>query len=140
MTNEPYVPDDGVLISEFVETLRRIGYDVSAQQLRKYEDYGLFKPQKTSGKYRLYDRGVIHTITLVYQLKLVGFSLKKIKEFLALKSSVLKAKKGSGPDSNSKAYFTQLCGDVAERFRRLQIIGKAAEADAKILQQQAKGE
>jgi len=77
-----------VYIAEVVDDLRYRGYDVTAQQLRKYENFGLFKPEKTEGNFRIYNKDVINIIATVYEIKLTGFSLKRIKEFLDLEKEI----------------------------------------------------
>lgn len=88
--NKPIIPEEGFIISEVVDSLQRAGlYDATAQQLRKNEKVGLFKPfQGTDNKYRFYTNEVIERIKLVYILKSVGFSLQKIKTFLDLREEI----------------------------------------------------
>ncbi len=83
------VPSDARLRTELAEELQRQGFDISSEQLRKYEDYGLFSPEKLENKYRVYNREVIDTIKEVLTMKMVGMSLRRIKDFLDLRKQII---------------------------------------------------
>ena len=83
------VPVDGRLRTELAEELQRQGFDISSEQLRKYEDYGLFSPDKLENRYRVYDREVIDTIKQVLTMKMIGLSLKRIKDFIDLRKQII---------------------------------------------------
>jgi len=83
------VPVDGRLRTELAEELQRQGFDISSEQLRKYEDYGLFSPEKLDNKYRVYNREVVDIIKEVLTMKMIGMSLKWIKDFLDLRKQIM---------------------------------------------------
>lgn len=83
------LPVDGHLRTELAEELQRDGYDISSEQLRKYEAYGLFSPEKLENKYRVYNTEVVGRIRRVLTMKMIGLSLKRIKEFLDLKDQIM---------------------------------------------------
>ena len=83
------VPVDGRLRTELAEELQRQGFDISSEQLRKYEDYGLFSPDKLENRYRVYGREVIDTIKQVLTMKMIGLSLKRIKDFIDLRKQII---------------------------------------------------
>ena len=82
---------EGFLISEMVDFLIRKGfYDATAQQLRKYEAQGLFKPLASKeNKYRYYTPIIKDDVVLTYTLRLIGFPLRRTKAFLDLKRQIL---------------------------------------------------
>ncbi|MDD5129715.1 MAG: MerR family transcriptional regulator [Candidatus Omnitrophica bacterium] len=82
-------PVDGLLRTELAEELQRQGFDISSEQLRKYEDYGLFSPEKMENRYRVYGREVVDTIKQVLTMKMIGMSLKRIKDFLNLRKQII---------------------------------------------------
>ncbi|AND83704.1 MerR family transcriptional regulator [Clostridium tyrobutyricum] len=58
--------------------------------LRYYEDVGLVIPKRTSGSYRLYSDRDIENLEKIKDLKeSLGFSLKQVKEFLFLRTSII---------------------------------------------------
>ncbi|MBV4419624.1 MerR family transcriptional regulator [Clostridium tyrobutyricum] len=58
--------------------------------LRYYEDVGLVIPKRTSGSYRLYNAADIENLKKIKDLKeSLGFSLKQVKEFLFLRTSII---------------------------------------------------
>jgi DNA-binding transcriptional MerR regulator len=108
------MPREGYLRSEVTEVLSREGYDISAEQLRKYEAYGLFSPVKMDNKYRLYTQDVLERIRRVCWLKIIGLPLRRIKEFLELEDQLLesslliKKEIGINRDTGEKQYIKEL--------------------------------
>ncbi len=86
------LPREGYLRSEVVELLQREGYDVSFEQLRKYETYGLFSPTKSENKYRIYTEEIVDSIRRVFWLKIIGISLRRIKEFIDTEDQILNSR------------------------------------------------
>lgn len=86
---EKTLPDAGLLISEVVEYLRNLGFDTTAQQLRKYEIAGLYKAVQRDNKYRVYTSSVCDRVLTIYELKLIGFSPRKIRTFFDLEKKIL---------------------------------------------------
>jgi len=72
------------------DTLFRIGEvskqaNVSIQTLRYYEREGLIEPNaRTASGYRLYGKATFRELGFIQHLKLLGFSLKEIKEIKIL--------------------------------------------------------
>ncbi len=78
-------------ISEAVDTLRREGFNISPQKLRQYETQGLLTPlRKEESKYRQYSGSDLLIIRRVLVLIMVGFSIKKIKRYIALEGEFTK--------------------------------------------------
>jgi DNA-binding transcriptional MerR regulator len=68
---------------------------VNVQTLRFYEREGLLaKPARSAGGYRDYGPGDLHRVQFIQSCKLLGFTLKDVKEVLAL-HRVLAAPAGS---------------------------------------------
>ena len=62
--------------------------DVNIETLRYYERKGIVsKPPRTSSNYRLYSEETVRRVRFVKRAQELGFSLKEIKELLALRAS-----------------------------------------------------
>jgi len=86
------LPVDGLLKSEAIAKLQREGYDVSFEQLRKYEAPGLVRPYKKPGsKYRIYQPETLERIRWICRLRLIRFSLTRIKHFFNLRNEILES-------------------------------------------------
>ena len=83
------LPAGARLRAELAEELQREGYDGSSEQLRKYESDGFFSIEKLENRYRIYDDNVVDKIKQVFAMKMIGLSLKRIKEFLDLKEQII---------------------------------------------------
>jgi len=60
--------------------------DVNIQTVRYYERRGLLpKPRRTASNYRLYSEDNVRRVRFVKRAQELGFSLKEIKELLALR-------------------------------------------------------
>ena len=60
-----------------------VGIDI--QTLRYYENQGLLdEPERLQNGYRDYPEGAIASLSFIKKAKLVGFTLKEIKELLAI--------------------------------------------------------
>jgi MerR family mercuric resistance operon transcriptional regulator len=60
--------------------------------IRFYEREGLLRPQaRSKGGFRLYSREAVRSLNLVRQAKELGFSLKEIRELLALRGGCVRA-------------------------------------------------
>lgn len=86
--NKPYLPGEGYLKNEVVDFLNRQGYSATSEQLRKYEGDELFQPVICDNKYRVYTPQILSEIEKIYHLKLLGYTLNKIKKFLELKRKI----------------------------------------------------
>jgi len=72
---------------------------VSLDTIRLYERYGLIKePQRAANGYRQYSEEVIDCLKFISRTKNMGFTLKEIKELLAIHQT-----------------SHQTCGDVKQR-------------------------
>jgi len=59
--------------------------DIDIQNLRYYESQGLLnKPKRLSNGYRDYPEATISRLEFIKKAKIVGFTLKEIKELLAI--------------------------------------------------------
>ena len=83
------LPEGARLRAELAEELLREGYDSSSEQLRKYESDGYFNIEKLDNRYRIYDDNVVDKIKQVFAMKMIGLSLKRIKEFLDLREQII---------------------------------------------------
>jgi len=60
--------------------------DVNIQTVRFYDRQGILKPaSRSEAGYRIYDNEGVKRLNFIIQAKELGFSLKEIKEFLALR-------------------------------------------------------
>lgn len=72
---------------------------INQESIRFYEKEGLLpKPPRTAGGYRVFSTDDVRRVRFIKRAQEIGFSLREIKELLALSSE---------PDTN--------CGDVRER-------------------------
>ncbi len=75
------------------KTTLRIGQlakelNTTAKTLRYYEDLGLFSSiERSDGGYREYDTKAITQVSLVVQLRRLGFTLKELKELFNVKKT-----------------------------------------------------
>ena len=66
--------------------------NVNIQTVRFYDRQGILKPaSRTEAGYRIYDKEGVKRLNFIIQAKELGFSLKEIKEFLALRVQSVKA-------------------------------------------------
>jgi len=66
--------------------------DVNIQTVRFYDRQGILKPvSRTEAGYRIYDNEGVKRLNFIIQAKELGFSLKEIKEFLALRVQSVQA-------------------------------------------------
>jgi len=66
--------------------------NVNIQTVRFYDRQGILKPaSRTEAGYRIYDKEGVKRLNFIIQAKELGFSLKEIKEFLALRVRSVKS-------------------------------------------------
>lgn len=88
------------------EVAKRTG--LTKRCLRYYEDMGLVVPKRTACSYRLYTDWDVQNIERIKDLKgSLGFSLKEVKNFLLLRTSIIDVFK-SGNTSNIDKYIAQV--------------------------------
>ena len=111
--NDP-LPAEGLLKSEAIGKLKREGYDVSFEQLRKYEP-GLVVPDKKPGsKYRIYTPETLEKIRWICRLRMIGFSLPKIKSFFKLRNDIIGSnllsnqEVGRDPDTGERIFIKEM--------------------------------
>lgn len=57
-------------------------YDIGVDSLRYYERLGILKPRRDTNGYRLYDLKDMYKLTVIRNLRQLGFSMAQIKEYL----------------------------------------------------------
>ena len=57
-------------------------YGVGTDALRYYERLGLVKPRRAENGYRIYDLNDIYRLTILRDLRSLGFSMERIGEYL----------------------------------------------------------
>lgn len=57
-------------------------YGFSKDSLMYYEDLGILKPDRDTNGYRMYSIQDLYRLNLIKELRVLGFSMKKIKEYL----------------------------------------------------------
>ena len=57
-------------------------YGVGPDALRYYERLGLVKPRRAENGYRIYDLNDIYRLTIIRDLRSLGFSMERIGEYL----------------------------------------------------------
>lgn len=76
-------------ISETIDLLKKDGFDVTQQQIRKYEMIGLIVPAKKSKtKYRFYNKENINQLRTILAFRIINFSIKKIKKYFELNNQI----------------------------------------------------
>lgn len=62
--------------------------DVHAETLRYYERRGILRrPRRSAGNYRIYPREALERVRFAKRAQELGFSLKEVKELLALRTT-----------------------------------------------------
>ena len=114
-TKSDALPEYGHLKKEAIDKLRREGYDVSFEQLRKYETPGLARPDKKPGSnYRIYTPETLERIRQICRLRIIGFSLPRIKLYFDLKDKItgndlfITRKAGEDPDTGEPIIIKEL--------------------------------
>lgn len=76
-------------ISETIDLLKKDGFEVTQQQIRKYEMIGLIVPAKKSkSKYRFYSKENINQLRTILAFRVINISIKKIKRYFELNSQL----------------------------------------------------
>lgn len=90
---------------------------VNRETVRYYEQRGLIPaPPRTGGDYRTYDESYVERIRFIKRAQELGFSLKEVEEFLALRLDP------NGDCGDVRAKATAKLEDVREKIRDLQQI------------------
>lgn len=86
------IPDNvGLQISDVVQHLQRKGYDITAQQIRQYEERdGLIKSIRTKSNYREYTSYLVDCVAFIRCLEMGGISKKWIKNLFVLRRQIEK--------------------------------------------------
>ncbi len=93
---------------------------VNIQTVRYYERRGLLaKPPRTESNYRLYSEDSVRRVRFVKRAQQLGFTLKEIKELLALRL------KPTSRSSAVKERATAKIADIEEKVRTLQRMKRA---------------
>ena len=105
------LPSEGFLKNEVIDKLRREGLYSTSGQLIKYEP-NLMQPGKDgTNSYRIYTPEDVDRIREILRLRLIGLSLRKIKEYLDLKEYIFKnpmlnrLEVGKDPDTGELTYI-----------------------------------
>ncbi len=94
--------------------------DVNIQTVRYYERRGLLaKPPRTESNYRLYSEDSVRRVRFVKRAQQLGFTLKEIKDLLALRL------KPTSRSSAGKERATAKIADIEEKVRTLQRMKRA---------------
>ncbi len=94
--------------------------DVNIQTVRYYERRGLLaKPPRTESNYRLYSEDSVRRVRFVKRAQQLGFTLKEIKDLLALRL------KPTSRSSAVKERATAKIVDIEEKVRTLQRMKRA---------------
>ncbi len=94
--------------------------DVNIQTVRYYERRGLLpKPPRTESNYRLYSEDSVRRVRFVKRAQQLGFTLKEIKELLALRL------KPASRSSAVKERATAKIANIEEKIRTLQRMKRA---------------
>jgi MerR family mercuric resistance operon transcriptional regulator len=100
--------------------------DVPASTVRFYERRGLLKPDgRTQSNYRMYFAGTVERLKFIRAARATGFSLKDIREMLALTYS------DEPPCDEVAALIERRLGDVKQRVRELKRIDRTLSAALK---------
>ena len=57
-------------------------YNIGPDALRYYERLGLVRPRRAQNGYRIYDLNDIYRLTIIRDLRALGFSMERIGEYL----------------------------------------------------------
>ncbi len=93
--------------------------DVNIQTVRYYERRGLLpKPPRTESNYRLYSEDSVRRVRFVKRAQELGFSLKEIKELLALRIN------SRGTRAQVRERAEAKITDIEEKIRSLRAMKK----------------
>lgn len=96
--------------------------NVHVETVRYYERRGLIpKPPRTVANFRMYSSENLRRVKFIKEAQGLGFSLKEIKNLLALRASP-RAK-----CADVRNYASQKIGDIQERIRSLQRMRNSLE-------------
>lgn len=111
------------------DVAERVG--LSLRTIRYYEEVGLVvPPERTSGGFRLYTDADIERLTMVRELKPLGFSLDEVREILDL----IEAREAGEPlAGEQRAALANYTAQVTERYERLRDRLAAADRIARRL-------
>ena len=103
---------------------------LSLRTVRYYEEVGLLKPvDRTAGGFRIYDQDAVRRLTLVRDLKPLGFSLDAIREIV----DMVTAQQGRADAATIAAYVER----ARSEHKRAQRSLTAAERIIRTLEQLA---
>ena len=57
-------------------------YGIGADSLRYYEELGVLRPKRDQNGYRLYNLKDMYKLNIIRDLRILGFSMAQIKEYL----------------------------------------------------------
>lgn len=61
-------------------------FDIGPDSLRYYEEIGILRPKRAANGYRLYGMNDIYKLNVIKDLRQIGFSMQRIKEYLQNKT------------------------------------------------------
>lgn len=94
--------------------------DVNLETIRYYERRGLMpKPPRSASGYRLFSPESVRRIRFIKRAQELGFSLKEIKELLALQVSA------DGTSANVRERAEAKIADIEEKIKTLRAMRKA---------------
>ena len=92
----------------------------TSRAIRFYEQRGLISPKRRSDSgYRLYDEQSLLRIEWIDRLQILGFSIKEIKDFLALLSE-----KSAGPQQMQElhSFYSSQLKETKQQIQRLTLL------------------
>lgn len=105
---------DGLTIGQVAEAAT-----VHIETLRYYERRGLLRrPPRSHANYRLYPEDAVRQVRFIKRAQELGFSLKEIKELMALRS-------GTSPAREVRPRAIAKLKDIDEKIQSLQAMKKA---------------
>jgi MerR family mercuric resistance operon transcriptional regulator len=94
---------------------------VHIETLRYYERRGLLRrPPRSATNYRLYPEEAVRQVRFIKRAQELGFSLREIKELLALRTG-----RGAGCQNSVRERAIAKMNDIDEKIRTLQAMKRA---------------
>ena len=113
-------------------------YGVGPDALRYYEKLGLIRPRRAENGYRIYDLNDIYRLTILRDLRSLGFSMERITEYLRDLSvsntlQLLDEERRLIRESKMRALRAAESA-IRERVRRLQACAAVADGDPSLVE------
>lgn len=99
-------------------------YGIGTDSVRYYEELNIISPRRDVNGYRLYSINDIWCMNVIRDLRMLGFSMERIKEYLqnrSVESTILLLEEELKSIHERLTYFVKLESNVMERLRIIRV-------------------